>query len=298
MRDRTLDDRGRAAAGEKIRSVASRSEPTEAGRPPTGAPDDLDPLANAVWWALRTEQRELAEVAGRARRYPADVSVFAGVDVLDAGGWADLATLVGPSGTAALFRAEIPPPPAGWTEHHRGRGRQMTVTADALAATADALADDRADGLADELAATPTSRTHPTVALEMVRRLTMVDIGEVLALVEVARPGPFAERTLEMGRYWGHLDEHDRLLAMAGERMHLEGHTEISAVCTHPDARGQGLATALTRRVAQAILDRGEVPFLHVAEGNDRARAVYRRLGFTERRTVEFAVLEAPAGGA
>ncbi len=40
----------------------------------------------------------------------------------------------------------------------------------------------------------------------------------------------------------------------------------------HPDARGRGLAAALTRRVALDILERGEVPFLHVAEGNEVAR--------------------------
>ena len=38
--------------------------------------------------------------------------------------------------------------------------------------------------------------------------------GEVLALVELTRPGPFAERTLEMGRYWGHLDPDERLLGV------------------------------------------------------------------------------------
>ena len=122
----------------------------------------------------------------------------------------------------------------------------------------------------------------------------MADVGEALALVELTRPGPFAERTIEMGRYWGHLDAGNRLLAMAGERLHLDGHTEISAVCTHPEARGQGLAAALTRHVARAILERDETPFLHVAEGNDGARRVYERLGFRRRRTVEFAYLETP----
>jgi GNAT superfamily N-acetyltransferase len=235
----------------------------------TSSPDQ-HPLDNAAWHALGTRHAELAETEGRARRYPVDVSVFSAVDVVDDGGWRDLHALAGPAGGVTLFRAEIPSPPAGWTEHRRGHGRQMTVTADALAAPA---GDDR----------------------ERSRRLDGDDIGEVLALVALTSPGPFVERTLEMGRYWGSFDDDGRLVAMAGERLHLDGWTEISAVCTHPDARGRGLAAALTHRVAVGILERDETPFLHVVVGNDAALRVYRRLGFTERRLVEYADLQAPA---
>ena len=93
-----------------------------------------------------------------------------------------------------------------------------------------------------------------------------------------------------MGRYHGSF-EGDRLVAMAGERAHLPGHTEISAVCTHPEARGRGLAAGLTHTVAAGILERGEQPFLHVSDTNHGARRVYERLGFTERTTVEFALV-------
>ena len=224
------------------------------------------PLDNAVWWALSTRHAALAEVKGRARRYPADVSVFAGIDVLDDEGWEQLRALAGPSGRFALSRPHLPPSPPGWSQLRRARGHQMTLAADDLVEV-------------DPIALRP---------------LTRADIGEVLALVALTEPGPFEERTLEMGRYWGHVDDHDRLLAMAGERMHLDGHTEISAVCTHPDARGRGLAAALTRHVALGILERDETPVLHVREGNESAVRLYQRLGFTERRMVEFAFLETP----
>jgi predicted GNAT family acetyltransferase len=82
---------------------------------------------------------------------------------------------------------------------------------------------------------------------------------------------------------------------MAGERVRLPGWTEVSAVCTHPDARGRGLAASLTQRVVRGILDRGDVPILHVAEGNDGARRIYERLGFRFRTPVRFLVLRAPA---
>ena len=66
------------------------------------APRSLD---NAVWHALTTHHQAFAEVAGAARRYHPDVSVFAAVDDTADDGWDDLATLVGPSGPGALFRA-------------------------------------------------------------------------------------------------------------------------------------------------------------------------------------------------
>jgi predicted GNAT family acetyltransferase len=57
---------------------------------------------------------------------------------------------------------------------------------------------------------------------------------------------------------------------------------------TDADVRGLGLATALVHQVADGILDRGETPYLNVADGNDNARALYERLGFRLRRTIAF----------
>ena len=236
------------------------------GREP-GPPDGSQPLDNAGWWALTTQHAEMAEVVGRARRYRTDVSFFTSVDQFDDGSWADLAALVGPSAAFALFRGDIPSLPAGWVEGARGSGHQLTVTGDALV----------------------------DVEPVTLRRLEAGDVPQILELIALTQPGPFLPRTIEMGRYYGHF-EGDRLVAMAGERLHLDGFTEISAVCTHPDVRGRGLASAITGHVATGILDRGEQPFLHVAEGNDNARRVYERLGFTRRRMIEFVLVETPPG--
>jgi predicted GNAT family acetyltransferase len=62
-----------------------------------------------------------------------------------------------------------------------------------------------------------------------------------------------------------------RLVQMAGERMRTPGWTEVSAVCTDPAYRGQGLATRLIRAVAAGIGDRGETPFLHALASNTSA---------------------------
>jgi predicted GNAT family acetyltransferase len=83
---------------------------------------------------------------------------------------------------------------------------------------------------------------------------------------------------------------------MAGERLHPPGWTEISAVCTDPDHRGQGLGTRLVHAVAHGIRARGETPFLHAAASNTGAIGLYESLGFRLRRTTTFAAARPPAG--
>jgi ribosomal protein S18 acetylase RimI-like enzyme len=224
------------------------------------------PLDNAGWHALTTQHASIAVVAGHARRYPHDVSPFFAIDEPSGAAWRDLASLAVPERPIVLFRSTVPEPPAGWTVLQRGQGHQMTVA---------------------ELADVP---------VPPLRRLEPDDVDEMLALIELTKPGPFLPRTIELGHYFGVFDE-GRLVAMAGERLHLDGFTEVSAVCTHPDARGRGLAAALTRHVAAGIAARGEQPFLHVAQANVNARRVYERLGFTTRRFTEFVALEPPKEG-
>ena len=193
--------------------------------------------------------------------------MFAAVADASPEAWGDLAATVGPGGTAILFRGEPVDPPGGWVVDHRGEGHQMVGPIEV---------GDGAAGLG-------------------ARRLGPEDLGEMMALVALTEPGPFEERTVELGRYLGVFDDR-ALVAMAGERMHLPGHTEISAVCTHPSARGRGLAAALVREVAAGIAGRDEVPFLHVAASNHGARSLYERLGFRHRRPVSILVTRAPGG--
>lgn len=227
-------------------------------------PKEAHVLDNAAWWSLRTRHQGIGESLGRARRYRKDVSVFSAVDDFDEESWADLAEMVGAGGTCTVFRGDIPEHvPSGWIQKIRGTGRQMTLGV---------------AGLSDV-------QPLPT------RRLAEHDLAQMLELVAETKPGPFLPGTIALGTYIGHF-ESGRLIAMAGERFHPEGFTEISAVCTHPDARGRGLASALTHMVASEILARNEQPFLHVAETNDGARRVYEGLGFEQRRLVELAVLQ------
>ncbi len=224
-------------------------------------------LDNPVWHALTTRQAALAEGDGAARRYRPDVSAFWAADRLDAEGWSALAHLAGPGGAVVLARRDLGDLPDGWTMRGGGVGHQMVAT---------------------DFVAGP-----PDDSLPGLRRLTPDDVGAMLELVALTEPGPFEVATIELGDYFGVFDG-AHLVAMAGERMRLPGHTEVSAVCTHPDARGRGLATALTRRVADGIVARGETPILHVRQDNHDARRVYERLGFALRRRIQFRWLGAP----
>jgi predicted GNAT family acetyltransferase len=122
-------------------------------------------------------------------------------------------------------------------------------------------------------------------------KLTSADMSEILELIALAEPGPFLSRTIEMGQYLGFRQD-GRLVAMAGERLHLTGFCEISAVCTHPEIRGRGYASALTSMAATAIIARGEVPFLHVDPNNEVAIRIYQKLGFRLREEIQLNMLQ------
>ena len=120
--------------------------------------------------------------------------------------------------------------------------------------------------------------------------LSTADVADMLALVELTHPGPFRERTIELGEFVG-VRERGRLLAMAGERMWIGDHREVSGVCTHPEAQGRGFARVLMARVINRMLRRGQTPFLHVESANARAIRTYEGLGFVKR--AEFPLLYA-----
>lgn len=121
-------------------------------------------------------------------------------------------------------------------------------------------------------------------------QLGEADAADMLDLALLTKPGPFRTRTHRLGRFIG-VREGGRLIAMAGERMRMPGFTEVSGVCTHPDWRGRGLAGALMRVVIQAMLERGEAPFLHAYAAHDRTIALYRTLGFEVRAELPMMVV-------
>jgi GNAT superfamily N-acetyltransferase len=120
--------------------------------------------------------------------------------------------------------------------------------------------------------------------------LSVDDVPDIMPLIELTRPGPFASRTLEMGNYYSIRDASNNnfLAAMSGERMKVPGYTEISAVCTHPNYLGRKYATKLMLHVLKGIVGRGEMALLHVRADNDRAIKLYEHLGFRTRCITDY----------
>ena len=110
-------------------------------------------------------------------------------------------------------------------------------------------------------------------------RLGAAHVQQMLQLAAITKPGPFAEKTVELGEYYG-VFEGERLVAMAGERFQAGTLREISGVCTHPDFQGRGLARRLVEMLIRIELARHEIPFLHVMADNHLARRIYERMGF------------------
>jgi len=215
------------------------------------------PLDHAAWSALTGRQSHLAIVEGAARRYDPAYAVFAALDDTTPASLAGLAALLAAHGDAAMLQPDPPPEAPGVRIVSRDLGVQMT---------------------AQRLTAAPPARFD-------IVPLTDADGPDMLALATLTRPGPFFARTHLLGDFFG-VKQDGALVAMAGERMKPDGHTEVSGVCTHPDHRGRGYAGALMRLVAARILDRGETPFLHAYAANHGAIALYESLGFTLRREV------------
>ena len=223
-------------------------------------------LDNPIWNSLCTEHSSFAEANERARRYPAAIGPLSGFACQSAENYAALRELAGPGGVVVLFCTEAPAPPPGWTMVRGGLLTQMACERP-VGAAADVL-----------------------MRGEELRPLTTADVPEMVALAELTEPGPFRQRTIELGGFFG-IIEGGRLVAMAGERLHLPEYVEVSAVCTHPDARGRGYARLLIGTVMEEIRQRGKTPILHSFADNFPAIRVYESLGFTERRTLELAVL-------
>ncbi|OPG07523.1 GNAT family N-acetyltransferase [Microbispora sp. GKU 823] len=221
-------------------------------------------LDNPAWASLTGPHAHFAERYGNAARYPDDVSPFFALpDEPGPADWSDLAALAGPGATVPVTGAAAAVPD-GWEVVSNGAGVQL---------------------VGDDVVPAPDDEAV---------RLETADVPEMLDLVARTQPGPFRPRTIEMGTYLG-IRRGGALVAMAGERLHPPGWTEISAVCTDPAFRRQGLASRLVLAVAAGIRARGETPFMHAAASNTTAIRVYEALGFRLRRRTAFVAVRVPA---
>jgi ribosomal protein S18 acetylase RimI-like enzyme len=219
----------------------------------TDLPESL--FLNPVWHSLHGPHRHLAHTEGGACRYPADVAPFAAIDAPSAAAFAQLRSLLDPD--ESIWIADY------------GRTAPGLAVVDAL--------DCVQMVLSQEVEIPAPGRD--------VLPLTAAHAQEMLALTNVAFPGFFRPATYRMGSFFG-VRAGDALVAMGGERLLLPGHPEMSAICTHPDHRGEGLATDVIRRLVGHHRRTGLVSWLHVGAPNRRAIDLYASLGFVRVRNL------------
>lgn len=233
-----------------------------------------DQLENPAWGALTGSGQALGRRSGLAAKFDTEVSPFgAFAGRATRAHWDDMARLLGPADEVALIVSDRRSfvPPDEWEVLMDLSGVQMMA------------------GPRQGRWSAPGAPVPDDTPVQ----LGPEEVDEMLELVSLTRPGPFLSRTVEFGGYQG-IRRQGQLVAMAGERLHPPGYTEISAVATHPDHRRQGLAELLVRSVAEGILGRGETPMLHAAVDNVNAIRLYEAMGFTRSRTLSFVVLRSP----
>lgn len=214
------------------------------------------PLDNPIWSTLTTTQPHFASGRADALRYPAEVAPFVAIGHTAA----EPADLVAPGEVVTLIGV-LPRLPASWELQHEGPLVQM---------------------VAEGPPGAGSSGDGPTI-----RELGPEDVPAMLELTGIAFPGYFRRRTNEMGRYFG-IHHEGRLIALAGERMHVPGFREVSGVCTHPEHTGRGHARRLVQHLMHLHAREGLTPFLHVAPENTGAIRLYEALGFTRRAALPF----------
>jgi ribosomal protein S18 acetylase RimI-like enzyme len=208
-------------------------------------------FSNPVWHALHTRHSNFAITAGDACRYPSEVTPFAAVAEPSEGALKQLATLLAPGESVWIHGAQFP------------AVQEL----------------DFVESLVCLVMIAPNEAVQPDPRIDILP-LSNADAPAMVALTDVAFPGFFRIRTCEMGTYYGVRHE-GKLIAMGGERIMLDGFSEISGVCTHPAHRGKGYAASLMWRLVQDHRRRGEVSWLHVTISNQRAIDLYHHMGFT-----------------
>lgn len=216
-------------------------------------------LHNPVYNALLSGDRQLSYGNERVKYFDELVSPFAGFEQDDKEGFSDLYQIL-PAGRKILYATPfIITEPAGWQIQHEIKGLQFVYEAGKM-----------------------MKKEFPEIM-----PLAEIHVEQMVQLAKLTKPGPFGLKTIDFGNYFG-IFEKKKLVAMTGQRLHVQNYTEISAVCTQPDHTGKGYAYTLLQHQLQLILQMDQQPFLHVREDNQRAISLYQRLGFTISRSMNF----------
>ena len=215
-------------------------------------------LDNMIWNAITTGNKDIALVDGDIGCYRPDIAPFAGMSEFTDKNFQKLYEFIPANGKVAISSLHK-------IEHQKDKWKllqPMDVT---------------------QMIYEYPVQSFKTQNSGLIVPLTDEHVPQMLELTSLTKPGPFLQRTIEFGNYFG-IFINGRLAAMTGQRMHPSPYLEVSAVCTHPDFRGKGYAKSLMLHVMKMILDNSLIPFLHVLTSNTSAIALYESIGYRTRK--------------
>ena len=220
-------------------------------------------LDNPIYNALTTNHRIFSEGDESVKYYHREVASFAGMKTNSESDFKKLHTMMPDKGVFIVFSPDALKIPNYWNLIKEIAMFQFVYERD------------EAPELKNEVNINELDQQH---------------VDEMIALVELTKPGPFLSKTINLSNYTG-VFENKQLVAMAGHRFLPSNYIEVSAVCAHPDFLGKGYAYAVIREQIKRILEKSQIPFLHVRQDNVAAVKLYEKLGFRIRIEMKAHVL-------
>jgi ribosomal protein S18 acetylase RimI-like enzyme len=211
-------------------------------------------LDNPIWHGLCTGNEKISKGNSEAKFFSPNVSIHAGLRENDKYHLEQLYELLPVNRSVTIYTDKIVQIPNTWCITNNEILHQMVYTGGG----------------------------YVTNSCE-VKLLNKTHTAAMMNLTEIAKPGPFFERTIDLGNYNG-IFCGDQLIAMAGYRFQPDPYIEISAVCTHPNHLRKGHAALIINNLVCDITRQSFIPFLHVKAKNSNAILLYEKLGFTKRR--------------
>jgi len=216
---------------------------------------DLKKLDNPAWHALTETHAGFAMGTAELKRFDPNVVLFAGFNLETENIAEQFDSVFEPNDSFFLFD-DLPALPPGYKIETVVQCLQMIC-----------------------------EKPVPVGITENILPLHKTNREEMYALVSQVFPGYYLPGTPVMGDYFGIFND-GKLVAMAGERLSMDGLTEISAVVTHPDFGGRKYAQQLVTQLNDKNLQSGNIPFLHTGSNNERAIKIYELLGYKKRRII------------
>jgi ribosomal protein S18 acetylase RimI-like enzyme len=226
---------------------------------------NIEQLDNPAWWALHTVDKHFNIGNEVVKYFPANISPFVGIENWDEKHQLELLHNLPADRSFAVMVAES-------FELIDGLETVFTTTL-------------------NQLVFENFKTEFSTEMFQSIQPLGDEYIKEMLELTALTKPGPFYEKTNAFGNYVG-IFQDNQVVAMAGERLHLNDYTEISAVCTHPSQTGKGFGSLLVAYLVEKIIESGQTPFLHARKDNVGAIRVYEKVGFVVRKEMNFAIFK------